>query len=123
LQLLIITEILQRIFCFCIYFALKSCLLVACCLALFLTRHLGYVAKPLSTDDGLLFLTMSGSLIFEIAVIVAAITHIGSSDNSQLVHLDLAASALASVQTVLQVNCHCILDNSSEFVLKIRIFQ
>lgn len=66
---------------------------------------------------------MSGSLIFEIAVIVAAITHIGSSDNSQLVHLDLAASALASVQTVLQVNCHCILDNSSEFVLKIRIFQ
>jgi hypothetical protein len=70
---------------------------------MFLTRHLGYVAKPLSTDDGLLFLTMTGLLTFELAVIVAAIKHIGSTEYSQLVVLDLTASCLACVQTVIQV--------------------
>ena len=86
----------------CITF-IFSCLLVACCLALILTRHLGYVAKPLSTDDGLLFLTMTGSLTFELAVIFAAAGHIGLKD-SHLVILDLMASVLAATQTILQVN-------------------
>ena len=84
------------------YGCTRRCLLVACCLALLLTRNLGYVARPLSTDDGLLFLTMSGSLIFELAVIFAAASHLGT-DSSQLVVLDLVASIIASVETVIQV--------------------
>jgi len=82
-----------------------SCLLVGCCLALFLTRNLGYVARPLSTDDGLLFLTMSGTLLYELSVIVTSANHVTSS-SSQLVVLDLGASIIAATETVVQASTH-----------------
>ena len=68
-----------------------------------LTRHLGYVARPFSTDDFLLILTMSGSLLYETAVIVAAANHFLLHSNA-VIGLDMAASILATGQTVLQVS-------------------
>jgi hypothetical protein len=88
-------------------YSLCSCLLIACGLALFLTHRLDYVAKPLSTDDFLLFVSMSGSLIFELAVIIAAFNHFGFHD-STLMGLDLTASIMATSQTILQVSIYKI---------------
>lgn len=61
---------------------------------------MAYIARPLSTDDFLLFLSMTGSLIFELAVFIIIADN---EDQNSMKALGLTSSCLAFCQTLVQV--------------------
>lgn len=89
---------------------LHSLLLVASIAAIVQVNRLSYIAKPVSIDDMLLYLSMSGTLILEIAITIASGNRLspgGGSIASPALRsnevLRLCSSMVAAIQTIAQV--------------------
>lgn len=92
---------------------LHSLLLVASIAAIVQVNRLSYIAKPVSIDDMLLYLSMSGTLILEIAITIASGNRLspggggGGGVASPALRsnevLRLCSSMVAAIQTIAQV--------------------
>jgi hypothetical protein len=78
--------------------------LIACVMAFWLTNPLAHIDKPISVDDLMLLISMIGSVVFEIAVIVPTVEAISRNDDKHYIIdvLQLTCSILALVQNVCQ---------------------
>lgn len=85
---------------------LHSIMLVATAAAIVRVHRLSYIAKPVSIDDMLLYLSMSGTLILEIAITISSGNAISANDgtvNRSNEILRLCSSMVAAIQTIAQV--------------------
>lgn len=86
---------------------LHTVLLIAAAAATYRIHRLSFIAKPISVDDLLLYLSMIGTLVFEISVAIAAadtVTH-GTAKSNSIERLRTAGAIIASMQTIVQVFC------------------
>lgn len=85
---------------------LHSCILVANIMTAYSLSKMKFSVSPLSVDDTLLLVSMSGSFIFELSIIVSTGVYLNeekvSGDQKTFTILSMVCSVVAATQTVAQ---------------------